>query len=137
MQVAVTSAHEAGLAARASSGRRRANAARLAPVSVGDSVLRKQCGILAECGVVLIDVVGERFDPRRGVDDRRPGVGRGDAARELVRHHEVDRLPASARRSSVFVSSKRRMSTAHSTGSPSPPSASVPSRPRVMAMTPR
>ncbi len=46
--------------------------------------------MLAEGGVVLLDIGAERIDPRRGVDHGRTGMGRRNRAREAVRERKVD-----------------------------------------------
>jgi len=105
-------------------------AARLAWVRAVASAGGKSPGRFPNAGVVLLDIVRERGDPR-GLRPR--------ARRHAPRHRAAERIgqrasirPGIARWSSVAFSSKRRISTAHSTGAPLPPSASRPSAARVI-----
>ena len=99
--------------------------------SAGGKIFR----MFAERLDVFVDIRAERFDPRLRLDRLVLGMGRGDGAAERIGELVVD-LCRRCDRACAF-SSKRRMSTAHSTGLPLPPIARLPSRSRVMATTPR
>ena len=90
MQVAVSAADEAARSARQ---QQRPNARKRLPARGREPLDRsggKQRGVLAEGSVVLLDIGGKRVDPRRGLDHRRAGMGRGDGAGEAVRQREID-----------------------------------------------
>ena len=84
MQVTMAAAH----AAEFSAGRQQRLYARVGfarfAIECSDSVGFEQIGPLAERFEILVEIGFERGDPRRGLDDRRLLVGRGDGKTERV-----------------------------------------------------
>jgi len=95
-----------------------------------DSRRRKDIGVLPERLDMLVDIGAERFDPRLRVD-RLVLAWAAAMARPSMSASASSTPPG--RRSRVLVSSKRSISSAHSTGWPAPPIASVPPASRVIA----